>query len=59
VLVTELSAPAFAEAIHAALSRRFDRAAIRRHAERFSRDRFSDAFQAIVDETVRAGSPAC
>jgi len=59
VLVDELSAPAFADAIRVALDRRFDRTAIRRHAERFNRTRFGDEFQAIVDETVRAKSPAC
>jgi glycosyltransferase involved in cell wall biosynthesis len=59
VLVDQLSAPAFADAIRVALDCRFDRTAIRRHAERFSRARFAAEFQAIVDETVRAGSPAC
>lgn len=59
VLVDELSAPAFADAIRSTLGRQFDRAAIRRHAERFSRERFGDEFQTIVDETLRSGSSAC
>jgi glycosyltransferase involved in cell wall biosynthesis len=60
VLVDEPTPQAFADGIRQALSRRFDRDAIRRHAERFSRARFGDQMQAIVDETVtREGSPVC
>jgi len=40
VLVDDPSAPAFADGISRALSASFDSAAIRRHAERFSRERF-------------------
>jgi glycosyltransferase involved in cell wall biosynthesis len=40
VLVEDASAPAFADGIARALSASFDRAAIRRNAERFSRERF-------------------
>ena len=51
---------AFADGIRYALSRPFDRDAIRRHAERFGRARFGDEIQTIVDETVRTeGSQAC
>ena len=49
LLVDEPGAAPFAEAIRAALGRRFDSAAIRRHAERFGRGRFADEMQAIVD----------
>jgi len=40
VLVDDSSAPAFADGISRALSASFDGAGIRRHAERFSRERF-------------------
>ena len=40
ILVDDPSAPAFADGISRALAASFDRAAIRRHAERFSRERF-------------------
>jgi glycosyltransferase involved in cell wall biosynthesis len=60
VLVDEPTAEAFADGIQRALSRRFDRDAIRRHAEGFGRARFGDQIQAIVDATVLAeGSAAC
>jgi hypothetical protein len=60
VLVDEATPQAFADGIRRALSRRFDRDAIRRHAERFSRARFGDEIQTIVDETVKlGGSQAC
>jgi len=60
VLVDEATPQAFADGIRYALSRPFDRDAIRRHAERFGRARFGDEIQTIVDETVRIEGPqAC
>lgn len=53
LLVDDLSLPAFADAITEALSRPFDPAVIRRHAERFSRERFGDEIEALV----RADAP--
>jgi glycosyltransferase involved in cell wall biosynthesis len=55
VLVEEPGSDAFAAGIRSALARRFDPAAIRRHAEGFGRARFGDAIEAIVGET-RAGA---
>ena len=53
VLVDDTSAPAFADGIARALSASFDRAAIRRNAERFSRERFvreiGDAMASLQD----------
>ena len=51
LLVDEPAAPAFADAISRATDRPFDSHAIRRHAERFSRARFGDEMEAIVNET--------
>jgi len=48
VLVSEPTAEAFADAVARAVDRRFDAEAIRRHAERFSRERFGDEMQALV-----------
>src|SRR6478672_1978048 len=48
VLVDDPSAPAFADGISRAMARRFDPALIRRHAERFSRERFSDEMAAVI-----------
>ncbi len=48
VLVDDASAPAFAEGITGAMARRFDPSLIRRHAERFSRERFSDEMAALI-----------
>ncbi len=50
VLVDEPSPDAFAAGIADALDRRFDRGAIRRHAERFSRARFADEMAAQIAE---------
>src|SRR5215468_6087772 len=47
LLVDELSPTAFAEAVADAVERRFDRTAIRRHAEQFSRARFGDDMEAL------------
>jgi glycosyltransferase involved in cell wall biosynthesis len=52
LLVDEPEVEPFAEAIAAALVRRFDRAVIRRHAERFGRARFGDEIQAIVNREL-------
>ncbi len=57
ILVEEPSADAMADAIARARQRRFDRTAIRRHAERFSRTRFGDEMEALVAEAA-AGRPA-
>ena len=55
-LVAESSAPAFAAAITAVTSRQFDTAAIRRHAERFGRERFADEIDAVIrDEAAKVG----
>jgi glycosyltransferase involved in cell wall biosynthesis len=48
LLVNDLSVRAFADAITDALTRTFDPAAIRRHAERFGRERFGDEIEAEV-----------
>ena len=53
LLVDEPEAGAFAEAIAHAVDRVFDAAAIRRHAERFGRERFGDEMEAIVAESGR------
>jgi glycosyltransferase involved in cell wall biosynthesis len=49
-LVDDPSAPAFADAIARAIDRnaRFDSVAIRRHAERFSRERFCNEMAALI-----------
>jgi glycosyltransferase involved in cell wall biosynthesis len=48
LLVEDLSPGAFADAITVALTGVFDRMAIRRHAEQFSRERFGDEIEALV-----------
>jgi glycosyltransferase involved in cell wall biosynthesis len=48
VLVDELDPRAFADALTAAIDRRFDPAVIRAHAERFSRARFADEMSAVI-----------
>ena len=57
-LVDECSAEAFADAITRTLARRFDVAAIRAHAEQFSRARFADQMTALIDDTWRAPEPS-
>jgi glycosyltransferase involved in cell wall biosynthesis len=47
-LVDELSPNAFADGIAATIDRRYDRGAIRAHAERFSRQRFGDEMAALI-----------
>ena len=58
VLVDEPAADAFAGAIAHVMQRHFDRTAIRRHAERFSRARFGDQIEALVAETMSARGDA-
>jgi glycosyltransferase involved in cell wall biosynthesis len=50
LLVDDLSAEAFADAIVEAVDRRFDSGAIRCHAEQFSRSRFGDEIAALIAE---------
>lgn len=54
LLVDDDSADAFAEGITRALSHDFDGTVIRRHAERFGRERFGDEIEAIVRGPVEA-----
>jgi glycosyltransferase involved in cell wall biosynthesis len=54
MLADEPGAAAFAEAVSRALSHRFDTGAIRRHAERFGRERFGDEIEALVSDTMQA-----
>jgi glycosyltransferase involved in cell wall biosynthesis len=56
LLVEEPAADAFARALDEVQSARFDRAAIRANAERFSRDRFMTGFSRAVDEAVAAAA---
>jgi glycosyltransferase involved in cell wall biosynthesis len=53
LLVNDLSPRTFADAITGALAWRFDPATIRRHAERFSRERFGDEVEALVQAHAR------
>ena len=48
LLVDEPAAEAFADAIARAIEPPFDAGAIRRHAERFGRERFGDEIEALV-----------
>jgi glycosyltransferase involved in cell wall biosynthesis len=50
VLVRDRSVDAFADGLRRVASRSFDTAAIRRHAEAFSRPRFDREFSAIVQQ---------
>jgi glycosyltransferase involved in cell wall biosynthesis len=52
LLVDDDKPQPFADAIRRSLSTSFDRRAIRRHAERFSRQRFIDEMTAVVDDTL-------
>jgi glycosyltransferase involved in cell wall biosynthesis len=52
-LVDEPEAETFAAAIARACDHRFDVAAIRRHAERFSRTRFGDEMQDVIGAAMR------
>jgi glycosyltransferase involved in cell wall biosynthesis len=55
VLVGDASVEAFAEAVADVTKRRFDRAAIRRHAEGFGRARFGDEIERLVADTLAGG----
>ncbi|HMJ84266.1 MAG TPA: glycosyltransferase, partial [Vicinamibacterales bacterium] len=50
-LVDDLDPRAFADAITATIDRRFDAAAIRAHAERFSRARFADEMSLLIQDS--------
>ena len=52
VLVQDRSVEAFATALRDVSSRPFDSAAIRRHAESFSKERFQQQFRQIVDNST-------
>jgi glycosyltransferase involved in cell wall biosynthesis len=54
VLVRDGSADALASAFAQVSSHEFDSGAIRRHAEKFSRERFQREFQAVVAEATAA-----
>jgi glycosyltransferase involved in cell wall biosynthesis len=58
VLVDDPSSDAFAEVLREVDFERFSSAAIRRHAEQFSRDRFVDRFTAEVSRLTSAASNA-
>jgi glycosyltransferase involved in cell wall biosynthesis len=58
VLVSDRSPDALAEGIARALRTPFEPAEIRRHAERFGRDRFAAELAGIVSETFNAPSGA-
>ena len=53
LLVDEPTADAFADAVARALDHPFDSLAIRRHAERFGRDRFGDEMEASIAALAR------
>jgi glycosyltransferase involved in cell wall biosynthesis len=53
LLVDDLSTRAFADAITEVVAGSFDSAAIRRHAERFSRQRFGDEIETLVQAHSR------
>ncbi|MGE0704743.1 MAG: glycosyltransferase [Vicinamibacterales bacterium] len=57
-LVASATAEAFAEKISATMTAGFDSAVIRRHAERFSRSRFGDEMEGLVEDTWRGGAGA-
>ena len=54
MLVSDPGVEAFADAVSRALSHRFESGAIRRHAERFGRERFGDEMEALVADTRQA-----
>jgi glycosyltransferase involved in cell wall biosynthesis len=55
-LVAEPAADAFAAAIARVAAARFDSAAIRRHAERFGRERFGDEMEALIAAELNGSS---
>jgi glycosyltransferase involved in cell wall biosynthesis len=58
ILVEEPSAAAFADGISRAMSSSFDRAAIRRHAEQFGRERFVHEIAALVEDAYDGAQSA-
>ena len=50
VLVDDLSSEAFADGVSSALTRSFDAGSIRRHAERFGRERFGNEMEDLVKD---------
>ncbi len=52
ILVREASVDAFADALRTAEAARFDRAAVRANAERFSRERFMTEFAGAIDDAL-------
>jgi glycosyltransferase involved in cell wall biosynthesis len=54
VLVPSATPDAMAAGVRRALDTAFDPAAIRRHAERFGRARFAEAFRTLIEETMAA-----
>jgi glycosyltransferase involved in cell wall biosynthesis len=54
VLFAEPTAAALAEALRRAASMSFDSSRIRASAERFSKDRYARAMQAVIDDTLNA-----
>jgi glycosyltransferase involved in cell wall biosynthesis len=56
LLVDEPGPEALADAIAVATDRTFDSRAIRRHAERFSRERFGNEMEALVRQFSQAGA---
>jgi glycosyltransferase involved in cell wall biosynthesis len=53
LLVDELSADAFADAVAQVMDRPFNSGEIRRHAERFGRERFGNEMEALISEYLR------
>jgi glycosyltransferase involved in cell wall biosynthesis len=58
LLVADSSPAAFADAIRTVVDHPLDPAVIRRHAERFGRERFGDEMEAIVRDALAEGPPA-
>ena len=56
LLVDDPSPEAFGGAVSDAFARRFDSADIRRHAERFGRERFGDEIEALIRTPLAAGA---
>ena len=56
LLVDDLSAEAFADAVSSAVGRSFDAAAIRRHAEGFGRERFGDEMETALRNLAAEGA---
>jgi glycosyltransferase involved in cell wall biosynthesis len=54
ILFDELSQQSLAAALERVQSMRFDRARLRRHAERFSRERYVAEMRTVIDETTAA-----